>query len=119
EVRGMGEVHEDLVVKLSYVIDGLVERDVQRLATAHGIVKSDPDEEGGFADTMAGNDDADVPAAKSAVDRVFEQSQRVAFVEFLAIHMATPRLFFVCGDQAGAVLLDQLQMNFRRNRGIA
>ena len=86
EVRGMGKVHEDLVVKLSQVIDGLVERDVQGLSPAHCLVKSDPDEKGGFTDAVAGNDDSDVPAAKSAVDRVFEQSQRAAFVEFLAIH---------------------------------
>ena len=86
EVRGMGEVHKDLVVKLSYVIDGFVERDVQGLSPAHCLVKGDPDEKGGLADAMAGNDDSDVAAAKSAVDRMFEQSQRVAFVEFLAIH---------------------------------
>src|SRR5438093_10860750 len=72
EMGGMGEVHEDLVVKLSYVTDGLVERDVQGLSPAHGIVKSDPDEERGFADAMAGDDDTDVLGTKSAVDRVIE-----------------------------------------------
>ena len=115
----MGEVHEDLVVKLAHVIDGLVERDVQDLSPAHCIVESDPDEKGGFADAVAGNDDSDVPAAKSAVDRVFEQSQRIAFVEFLAIHGLLLVYSSSLGDQAGAVLLDQFRMNLRRNRGIA
>ena len=100
----MGEVHEDLVVKLSQVIDGLVERDVQGLSCAHCFIKSDPDEKGGFADAMAGNDDSDVPGAESAIDRVFEQSQRVAFVEFLAIHglcsSSTPRLFLYSSSSA-------------------
>src|SRR5262245_60418607 len=83
----MGEVHEDLVVEFTQVIDGFVERDVEDLAAAHCIVKSDSDEKGRFADAMAGDDDSDVAAAKSAVDRVFEQSQRVTFVKFLAIHV--------------------------------
>ena len=76
EMGGVGEVHEDLVVKLAHMIDGFIERNVQHFAAAHCVVKRDTDEKGGFADAMAGDDDSDVPAAESAVDRVFEQSQR-------------------------------------------
>src|SRR5947207_1394644 len=107
----MGKVHEDLVVKLSYVIDGFVERDVQGFSPAHGFVQSDPHMNGGYADAMSGNDDSDVPAAQSAMDRVFEQSQRVALVEFLTIHSLLLGLLLVTGDQAGSVFLDQLLMN--------
>src|SRR5262245_59586651 len=82
----MGEVHENLVVKLAHVIEGLVEGDVQGLAAAHGVVQSDADKEGGLADTMAGDHHADVAAAEAAMNRVLEQPQRVPFVEFLAIH---------------------------------
>ena len=71
---------------------------------------------------MAGNDDTDFPASKAPVNRVLEQSQRVAFVEFLAVHIdssSIARLFLVGGHQAGAVLLDQFLMNLRRNRRVA
>ena len=60
---------------------------MEGLSPAHRVIKRDSDEKGGFADTVAGDDNADVAAAKSAVDRVFEQSQRIAFVEFLAVHV--------------------------------
>src|SRR5215468_1480911 len=90
----MGEVHEDLVVKLAHMIDGFVERNVERLSSAHRVVESNPHKKRSFADAMARNDDSDIPAAKPAVDRVFEQSKRVAFVKFLPIHAyssSTPR----------------------------
>src|SRR5262249_13954682 len=68
EMRGMGEVHEDLVVKLAHMIDRLIERDVERLSPAHCLVKSDPDEKCRFSDAMPRDEDSDVSAAKSAVD---------------------------------------------------
>ena len=39
------------------------------------------------ANAVTGNNNAYVTGAKSTIDRVFEQSQRAAFVEFLAIHV--------------------------------
>ena len=122
ELGGMSEVHENLVVKLPHVVDRLVERDVDGLAAPHCLIESDSDQKGGFADAVAGNDDSDLPTSKAPVNRVLEQSQRVAFVEFLAVHIdssSIARLFLVGGHQAGAVLLDQFLMNLRRNRRVA
>ena len=72
---------------------------------------------------MASDNDSNIAVAKSAVDRVFEQSQRIPFIEFFAIHdlcsSSLPRLVFVIRDQAGPVLLDQFLMNLCGNRGIA
>src|SRR5499427_11005354 len=91
QVRGVREVHEDLVVKLSHMIDGLIERDMDSLPPAYRLVQRDADEEGCLADAVPGNHDSDVSGTESAVDRVFEQSQRVSFVELLAVHRFTPR----------------------------
>src|SRR5207244_7300742 len=73
--------------KLPHVIDGLVERDVDGLAAPHCLIKGNSDQKSGFADAVAGNDDSNVPRSKAPVNRVLEQSRRVAFVEFLAIHV--------------------------------
>src|SRR5262249_26546656 len=107
QLSGMGEVHKNLVVKLTQVIDSLVERDVKSFPAADCVVQSDPDKKRGFADAMPCDDDSDVAGAESAVDRVFEQSQRVSLVEFLGVHS----LLLVFGDQAGAIFLDQFSMN--------
>jgi hypothetical protein len=64
----MGEVHEDLIVKLAQVIDGVVEGDVQDLSPAHGFIQRDPHEEGSLADAVTGDNDSDVSGAESAMD---------------------------------------------------
>src|SRR6185436_19884734 len=40
---------------------------------------------------MTGNDDSDITGAEAAVDRVFEQPERIAFAKFFAVHVSTPR----------------------------
>src|SRR5262245_21480909 len=96
------------------MINGVVERHVQDFSAAHRVVKSDANEKGSFADAMAGYDDSNVSATKSAVDGVFEEPQRVSFIEFFAIHV----LLLVFVDQSSAVFLDQLLVNLGRNWGI-
>jgi len=72
EMRGMRKVHENLVVKLSQVIDGVVERYVQNFSVTHRFIQSDSDEKGGFPDAVTRNDYPYVSAAQTAVDRVLE-----------------------------------------------
>src|SRR5262245_25874609 len=72
EVSGVGEVHKDLVVKLSHVVHRLIERHVERFTPPHRVVKSDPNKKRGFTNAMSGHDDSDVSTTKAAVDRVLE-----------------------------------------------
>jgi hypothetical protein len=74
EVRRMGEVHKDLVIKLSNVIDSFIERNMKNLSSAHCVVQSDANEKSSFADAVTRNNDADVAGAKPTMDRVFKQS---------------------------------------------
>jgi hypothetical protein len=82
----MRQVHEDFVVKLSNVIDGFVERDMQRFSAPHSVIERYPDQERSLADAVSGDDDSNVSAAKAAINRVFEESQWIAFVEFFSVH---------------------------------
>src|SRR5438552_17495639 len=59
---------------------------MQHLAPANGVIEGDPHQECSLANAVPGHDDADIARAYAAMDRVFEQSERIAFVKFFAIH---------------------------------
>src|SRR5678815_5557772 len=86
EARRVREVYENLIVELAQVIDGVVERRVERLSPAHGFIESDPHQQRGFAGTVTSDDDSEVSQTETAMDRVLEQAERITFVEFLLIH---------------------------------
>src|SRR5215471_9882675 len=86
QARRVGEIHEDLIVKLPHVIDRLVERDVQHLAPANGVIDGDSHQKRRLAESMPGDDDSDISRAESSMDRVFEQPQWITFTEFFAVH---------------------------------
>src|SRR5881394_3245769 len=75
EMGGVSEVHENLVVKLPHMIDGLIKRDMDDLSPAHRVVQRDSDEKCGLADSVPGDNNADISRTEAAMDRVFEQAE--------------------------------------------
>ena len=90
QVRRSRQLLEDRVVVGAHVGHRMVEGDVQDAARAQQLVEGDADQEGGLADAVAGQHDAQVPDPEAAVQALLEQAQRAPRVQKLLVQPGHP-----------------------------